>query len=119
MLGDGGQDVNGQPIRLGHIDGHEIDSALHQSGDEMDTAGQPVKSSDNEGGFVTAALVERSGELRAVGVPLTALDLLELEKQGSAVREPGNGGALSLQSKAALTLAVGRNTVVGNEQVFT
>ena len=32
---------------------------------------------------------------RTVGVPLAALDLLELRERGSAVREPGDGGATS------------------------
>ena len=67
---------------------------------------------------MTVACIERGGELRAVGVPLAALDLLELGEQGSAVREPGNSGALGFQSKAALTLAVGRDAVVGNEGTF-
>ena len=118
MLGDGGENVDGQSVRLGHIDGNEINPTLHEAGDEMDVAGQSIKPGDDERGFVTAALVERGCELRAVGVPLAALDFLELGEQGSAVREPGNGGALGFQSKAALTLAVSRDAVVGDEGTF-
>jgi len=82
----------------------------------VDIAGQPVESGDNEGGFVTAACVERGGELRAVGVAFAALDLLKLGEQGSAVREPADGGALGLKAKAAFALAFGRNPVVGHKR---
>ncbi len=51
-----------------------------------------------------------------VRMPLATLDLLELGEQGSAVREPGDGRALSLQSKPALALAVGGNPVVGHKR---
>jgi hypothetical protein len=115
MLSNGGEDVDGQSVRLGHINGNEINPTLHEARDEMDVAGQSIKPGDDECGFVAAALVERGCELRTVGVPLAALNLLELGEQGSAVREPNNGGALGFQSEAALTLAVSRDAVVGDE----
>ncbi len=116
VLGDGGKDMNGQAVCLGHIDGDEIDAALHQPGDEMDVAGEPIKPGDNECGFLSSACIERGGELGPVGVPLAALDLLELGEQGSAMGEAGDGGPLGFQSKAALALAFGRNPVVGHKR---
>jgi hypothetical protein len=44
VLGDGGQNVDGQPVGLGHIASDEVRAALHQVGDESDVAGQPVKT---------------------------------------------------------------------------
>jgi hypothetical protein len=41
---------------------------------------------------------------------------LELGEQGSAVREPGDGGALGFESKAALALAFGRNPIIGHKR---
>jgi len=61
---------------------------------------------------VASALGERA---MSGGGWRVALDLLELGEQGSAVSEAGDGGALSLQSKAAIALAVGPNPVVGDE----
>ena len=115
----GGDPPEAPALGLGHIDGDEIDAALHQPGDEVDVAGQPVEPGDDEGGLLSPAGVERTGELRPVGVALAALDFLKLGKQGGAEREPRDGGALRRRAKAALALAVGGNTVVGHKLSVT
>ena len=96
MLGDGRQDVNGELVRLGHIDGDEIDAGLHKPGDEMHVAGEPVELGDHQRGTTGPAQDKSGGELRPVGVILAALDFLELAEQGSALYETGHGAALRL-----------------------
>jgi hypothetical protein len=71
---DGGQDVDGQAIGLGEVDGHELDAALHQLRDESNVARQPVELGNHQGGAVQAAQAERPVQFGPV-VPLTALDL--------------------------------------------
>ena len=80
---DGGQDVDGQAVGLGEVDGHEVDAALHQLGDEGDVAGQPVELGDHQGGAVQAAQAERPVQLGPV-VALAALDLGHLGGQRPA-----------------------------------
>jgi DNA-binding transcriptional regulator YiaG len=116
MLGDGGQNVNGQSVCLGHIDGDEIDATLHEAGNEMHIAGKAIQSGNDERGFLTAAFRKGGGELGPVGMSLATLDLLELGEQGSAVRKPSDGGALGFQSKAAFALAFGRNPVISHKR---
>ena len=82
----------------------------------MYIAGETVQPGNDERGFLTAAFRKGGGELGPVGMSLAALDLLELGEQGSAVREPGDGGALGFESKAALALAFGRNPIIGHKR---
>ena len=49
MLGDGGQNVDGQPVGLGHIASDEVRAALHQICDKSDVAGQSVKTGNQQG----------------------------------------------------------------------
>lgn len=115
MLGDGSQDVNGQPVGLGHVTGDEVRAALHQVGDESDVAGQPVKAGNQQGSATLPALFEGGQKLRPVRVPASALDLGELGHELAAVHLAGNGLALRVQTEAARALAVGGNAVIGNE----
>jgi hypothetical protein len=38
MLGDGRQNVNRKPIRIGHVAAHEVDLAFHQARNHVDVA---------------------------------------------------------------------------------
>ncbi len=58
MLGNGGQNVDGQPVGLGHIASDEVRAALHQVGNESDVAGQPVKTSNQQGSAALPALLK-------------------------------------------------------------
>jgi hypothetical protein len=66
MFGNGGQDVNSEPVCLREIDRREIYARLHQSRHEMDIASEPIQLSDYERGTQYAAGLERFSELRAV-----------------------------------------------------
>jgi hypothetical protein len=68
VLGDGGQNVDGQPVGLGHIAGDEIRAALHQVGDKSDVAGQPIKAGNQQGSAALAALLKGGKQLRPVRV---------------------------------------------------
>ncbi len=48
MLGDGRQQVKGEPVRMGHIAGDELHTPVHEVGDEGDVARQPVQLGDHE-----------------------------------------------------------------------
>jgi hypothetical protein len=76
MLGDGGEDMDGQAVRLRHVDRDELRPALHQVRDESDVACQPIELSNAEDRFVLPTSRERGRELRAI-VSLAALDLDE------------------------------------------
>jgi len=54
MLGDGCQDMDGEPVRLREIDGRELDARLHQAGDEVNVAREPVELGDDERGATDA-----------------------------------------------------------------
>ena len=115
VLGDGRQDVNGQPVGLGHVAGHEIDAALHQVCDEGHVAGQTVQTGDQKHGTALAALFQGGEELRPVRVPASALDLGEFGGQLTAVDLAGDSLALRVEAEAASALAVGGDAVVGDE----
>jgi hypothetical protein len=53
--------------------------------------------------------------LRPVRVPPSALDLGELGHELAAVDLAGDGLTLRIKAQPARALAVGRNTVIGNE----
>ena len=95
VLGDGGEDVQGQLVGGGHVDRGELDTGLHQVGDEGDIARQAVELGDHQHGPPPAQL-EGGGELRAV-VALAALDFRELGNQLAGADEAGDGGALGLE----------------------
>ena len=60
---------DGQAVGLGEVDGYEVDTALHQLGDERDVARQPVELGDHQGGAVQAAQAKRPG--RSLRLPLS------------------------------------------------
>jgi hypothetical protein len=115
VLGDGGKDVDREPVGLGEVDGGELDAALHQVRDERHVAGQPIQFRDDQGRTVEAAEAEGLGELRAV-VALAALDLHDFSREAPVA--PVEVGAhrllLGLQAEAAASLLLSRDAVVGD-----
>jgi hypothetical protein len=67
MFRDCRQDVNGEPVRLGEIDGNEINIRLHQPRDEMDVSFQPVNFSYQELGAMYAAERQCTSQFRPIG----------------------------------------------------
>jgi hypothetical protein len=107
--------VDGQPVGLGHIASDEVRAALHQICDKSDVAGQPVKAGNQQGSAALPTLFKSGQELRPVRVPASALDLGELGHELASVDLAGDGLTLRVKAQPARALAVGRNTVVGNE----
>jgi hypothetical protein len=73
LLSDCGQDVDNEPIGLGHIDGQELDIGLHQVRDEGNVSGETVQLSDHQGSAMLAAELQGGGECGPV-VALTAFN---------------------------------------------
>jgi hypothetical protein len=96
VLGDGGEDVQGQLVGGGHVDRGELDAGFHQVGDEGDVARQAVELGDHQHGPLPPAQLERGGELGPVGA-LAALDFRELGDQLADADEPGDGRPLRLK----------------------
>jgi len=115
VLGHGRQNVDRQPVGLGHITSNEVRTALHQVGDESDVAGQPVESGNQQGGAALPALLKGGQELRPVRVPASALDLGELGHELAAVHLAGDGLTLGFKAETTRALAVGRNAVISDE----
>jgi hypothetical protein len=103
VLGDGGEDVQGQLVGGGHVDRGELDAGFHQVGDEGDVARQAVELGDHQHGPLPPAQFERRGKLRPV-VALAALHLGELGDQLADADEPGDGGTLGVEPEAGLAL---------------
>ena len=99
VLGDGGQDVDGQAVGGGDVAGDEVHLRLHQAGEEVDVAGQAVELGDDQGGAEASGVGDGVGQLGAVG-PLAALHLLVgAEDRGAAgLGELLDGGDLALQA---------------------
>ncbi len=104
MLGDGREDVHGEPICVGHIGGYELDAGIDQLRNERDVAAQSIKLRDHELGAVFFAGGERGCKLRPIA-PLAALDLNELGfKQPLPAIEKGEHGCpLRVEPKSGLT----------------
>jgi len=115
VLGDSGQNVDGQPVGLGHIASNEVRAALHQVGNEGNVTGQPVKAGNQQGSAALPALLKGGKQLGPVRVPPSALDLGELGHELATVDLAGDGLTLRVKAQPARALAVGRNTVIGNE----
>ncbi len=116
FLGNRGEDVDGQSVHGRPIGGDELDAALHQPGHEVDIAGQAVELGDDQDGAMDTRGGQRRGELRPI-LPAPALHFDELgrDRAKSAGDMDRDGGTLRLQTRAAATLLVGADAVVGNE----
>lgn len=109
VFGDSGKDVNGSACSPWGISAATKSTPLSISPEMKWT----LRASRSSLAMTRVAFCRRHVSSAA------ALDLLELGEQGSAVRESRDGGALGLQSKAALALAVGRNPVIGHKRAHS
>ena len=113
VLRHSGEDVQGQPVGARHVHGDEFNTAFHEIGDEGDVAGQPVELGDDQRGALPLTGGNGRVEFGPVGFPPT-LDLGELGEDVTAPgRKVGNDAALGVEAKAAGSLAVGGNAVIG------
>ncbi len=108
LLSNGGQDVDHEPIRLGHIDSHKLNAGLHEVRDEGDVAGETVQLGDHQRSAMLAAELEGGSEGRPI-IALAAFNLQDLLHQGpvSPIEESGDGGPLRFESQAASSLPCG------------
>ena len=42
MFGDSGEDMNREPVCLGEVAGDELDSSLHERGNEVDVTSEAI-----------------------------------------------------------------------------
>jgi len=114
MLGNGGKNVQGQSVRVGHVACYKIHAAIHQVGNKGDVTRQTVEFGDDQAGAFLPAEGEGLGDLWAV-VLRAAFHLGELSDDfPSALGVAGHGSALCVKPQAALTLTVGGYPVVGD-----
>jgi len=85
VLGDGGQDMQREPVGLRHVAAEQVDAAFQQAGDEGDVARQPVELGDEQRGVGLLGMVEGLLQFRPVGA-LAALDLDVLRQQPASAR---------------------------------
>ena len=116
MFGNGGHDVDCETVCLREIDSLELNTRLHQIGDERDIAGESIKLGDNELSAPQSALFQGRSKLRAIRV-LAALDLGKLSNDVpiAAVQVLTDCGPLGLKPKPGFALPRGRDAVLGDK----
>ena len=114
MFSHGGEEVQGQTVRLRHVHGHELDAAFHQIRDKGDGAGQAVQLGNHQHSPFLAAQGERCSELGPVVLP-AAFHLHELAQKLLAGSVGCYSAALRVQPEAALTLPFRGDAIVGDE----
>jgi hypothetical protein len=99
LLSNCGQDVHDEPIRLGHIDSHELDTGFHEVRDEGDVAGETVQLGDHQGSAMFTAELEGCSEGGPI-ISLAAFDLKNFlyKRPVSTIQESGDGGALRFEA---------------------
>jgi hypothetical protein len=120
MLGNGGQNVDSQPIGLREIDGVKLDTRLHQVRYEGDIAGQPIEFGDNQGRAVQAAETKSFGEPGPI-TPLAALDFGHFSHQPpiNTVEITADSRLLGIQAETTAALALGADTIIGHKLAGT
>ena len=115
MLGDSGQDVDGEPVRVRVVDGDELNPAFHQVRDEREVAAEPVHLRDDQDGLQLLRQLDCLGQLRTV-IALAGLDLgeLRLERPGASVQIVGDGISLRVEAESRPALLLGGDAVVGD-----
>ena len=114
LLGDGGQDVQGELVGRGQVHGLEAHPAFHQGGQEGHAAGQAVELGHEQ--HRAFALGQGDGG-RQLG-PGTFAPALHLDvvghPHGLGGKEAVNGGLLGFEAQAGLALAGGAHAKVGD-----
>jgi hypothetical protein len=116
VLGDCGQVMDGEPVRLWKVRGYEIHTRLHQARNEVDVTSEPIELGDDELCSAEPARRERCGKLRPIR-PLAGLNLREFGDDApiAAVKVVANGLLLRFQAEPGTALAFGRNSIVSDE----
>ena len=73
MLGNGGEDMDGQAGRMRIVDGDELNPRIHQRGDECQIARQAIQLRDHKSCLVAATGLKRPLQFGSI-VALAALD---------------------------------------------
>jgi hypothetical protein len=101
MLSDGRQQVERQAVCMWQVAGDELNTAVHQVGDESDIAGKPIELGYDESRAVEPACRERSCEL-GPSVFAAGLNLNELTDNGVSTcrREVADCSSLGFKAQA-------------------
>ena len=98
MLGNGRENMQGQPGRMRVVHGDELDAGIHQRGNEGQISREAIQLGDDQPRLALAAEGQRSLKLRAV-VALAGLDLGELGNWCHRAKIATNGRLLCLKAK--------------------
>jgi hypothetical protein len=101
---------------MGVVAGDEVDTRVHEVGDERHVAAEPVEAGDDQRRLVTLGLGQRRAQLGPIGV-LAAFDLGVVgdDLAAGAPHLARDGLALRVEAKAGPALTVGTDAVVGDE----
>jgi hypothetical protein len=114
MLGDSGEDVDRQPVRLREVGRHELNARLHQPRDESDVSGEPIQLCDQQGRAMRAAKSKGALELGPV-TAAPALDLEDLGDDTAATSEVAlDRRALSFQAETRPPLSIRGDAKIGD-----
>src|SRR5262249_22323985 len=115
ILSYSSDDMQRQPVRLQHIDGHEINAGFHQVGNEGQVTRKAIKTGNHQHSAILTAGSQGKRQLRAL-VLLTAFNLGKLF--GNAAM-PGNISshrlALCIEAQTAFPLPVGGYTEISDK----
>jgi hypothetical protein len=116
VLCHGRQDVNGELVGVGIIDGDKFNARIHQRCDESEIVGQAIQLGDNQLGPLPLADRQSLLEFGPL-VALTALDLGELADQrpSATIQVVVDSLVLRLEAKAGFPLLVSGDSVIGDE----
>ena len=95
----------------------------HQAGNEMDVSAQPIELGNRYGAFtVPAGLGERGGELRAALDRIRAFAGFDLDEFADDLvtlggAEPGDRGALGIDSETRAALLASADPEVGDQRL--
>ena len=105
MLCDGGEDMDRQPVRRGHVARHKLATAIHQGGNERDITREPIEFRDDQHSAGCLRMGKRSLQFRPVIRSLAALDFhVFADQRAMPVDVFKHSRALRFQAKAALPL---------------
>ena len=97
MLGDGGENMDGEPVGFGEISGNEIDAAFQNVGNERHASGEAIQLGDDKRGAVKATEGEGFCQFRPIGIaPALDLHLFSDQRMGPLGQEVVNRFPLSV-----------------------
>ena len=107
---DGRHNMECQPIGGGHITGHELDTGIHQVGNETYRSCESVEFGDDQGGLQLASQGQCFSESWPFGTPARFdLDELAWEVLVATLEEGFDGGLLTGNAQAIVIMSDCRN----------